>query len=157
MTHVDDNNWSLGYLTILGAYVFKGTRNDVATLIDLAVVDPVTRSLVLRAGGTDTRHGNATYIQEQRQLRETGVDGFTAATNEMIEHFDAALTQFETDVHAGKANVRVVHKGDSGGSGGAHWGGGAFTWEWLVALLPLVAVRARTRRQRARDATGCVK
>ncbi|HEY7642638.1 MAG TPA: rhombotarget lipoprotein [Steroidobacteraceae bacterium] len=48
--HLDENEWSLGYLTIVGAYVLKGNRHDVATLVDLAVVDPVTQSLILRAG-----------------------------------------------------------------------------------------------------------
>ena len=53
--HLDENEWSLGYLTIVGAYVLKGNHHDVATLVDLAVVDPVTQSLILRAGGTDSR------------------------------------------------------------------------------------------------------
>jgi rhombotail lipoprotein len=53
VAHEDDNNWSLGYLTIVGAYVLKGTRHDVSTLVDLAVVDPATRSLVLRGGSLD--------------------------------------------------------------------------------------------------------
>jgi rhombotail lipoprotein len=142
VTHVDDNNWSLGYLTIVGAAILKGTRHDVSTLIDLAVVDAPSRSLVLRAGGTDTRHGTTTLIQEDRRSREAGVDGFTAATTQMIDHFDAALTQFEADVRAGKANVRIVSRGSmvhTSSSGG----GGAFSWGWLLALVPVVAMRKR--------------
>ena len=69
VAHEDDNHWSLGYVTIVGAYVLKGTRHDVSTLVDLAVVDPKTHSLVLRAGGFDTRHGNVTLIEENRRLR----------------------------------------------------------------------------------------
>ena len=38
VAHEDDNNWSLGYVTIVGAYVLKGTRHDISTLVDLAVV-----------------------------------------------------------------------------------------------------------------------
>jgi len=142
VTHVDDNNWSLGYLTIVGAAFLKGTRHDESTLIDLAVIDAPSRSLVLRAGGTDTRHGSATLIQEDRESREAGVAGFTAATAQMIEHFDSALTQFEADVRAGKANVRIVSRGGlvhTSSSGG----GGAFTWGWLLALLPIVAIGKR--------------
>ena len=48
--HTDDNKWSLGYLTIVGAYILPGNTQDSATLVDLVVVDPATRSLVLRAG-----------------------------------------------------------------------------------------------------------
>jgi len=135
--HEDENGWSLGYLTIVGAYVLKGNRYDVSTLVDLAVIDPATRSLVLRAGGIDTRHGNTTLIDQPREAREAGGIGFTAASDQMVEHFDAALNAFEAEVRAGHANVRVVHKGGISG------GSGAFTWPWLVALLGLAASRAR--------------
>lgn len=133
--HQDENEWSLGYLTIVGAYVLKGSRYDVSTLIDLAVVDPATRSLVLRAGGVDTRHGNTTLIDQSLQAREAGNVGFSSASEQMIGHFDAALSAFEAEVRAGRANVRVVHKG------GAAGGGGALTWPWLAALLGLVVAR----------------
>jgi rhombotail lipoprotein len=36
VTHRDDNNWSLSYLTIVGAFVIPATNHDVATLVDLA-------------------------------------------------------------------------------------------------------------------------
>jgi rhombotail lipoprotein len=143
VTHVDVNNWSLGYVTIIGAAVLKGTRHfDVSTLIDLAVVDAPSRSLVLRAGGTDTRHGTTTLIQEDLKSRQAGVDGFTAATGQMIDHFDAALTQFEADVRAGKANVRIVSRGSMVHTSSTG-GGGAFSWGWLLALAPIVAMRKR--------------
>ena len=145
VTHVDDNNWSLGYLTIVGAAILKGTRHDESTLIDLAVVDAPSRSLVLRAGGTDVRHASATLIQENRESREAGVAGFTAATAQMIEHFDSALTQFEADVRAGKANVRIVPR-NAAVRTISSGGGGAFSLGWLLALLPLVAARRRTAR-----------
>jgi rhombotail lipoprotein len=137
--HADENNWSLGYLTIVGMYVLKGNRYDVSTLVDLAVVDPATHSLVLRAGGIDTRHGNVTLIEERRESREAGASGFNAASEQMIQHFDTALTDFEAQVRTGHANVRVVRKDGSGG--------GAFTWPWLLALLPLAAARMRVRWQ----------
>jgi rhombotail lipoprotein len=140
VTHVDDTRWSLGYLTIVGAYVIPGTRHDVSTLVDLAVVDPASRSLVLRAGGTDTRHGDATLIDSQRHTREAANTGYGAATDQMIEHFDAALTKFEADVRSGKAAVRVVRKNDSGHSGG----GGALGWP-ILALLMLVTFRRHMR------------
>jgi rhombotail lipoprotein len=136
VTHEDENYWSLGYLTIVGAYVMKGNRHDVSTLVDLAVVDPVTRSLVLRAGGTDIRHGTTTLMDSQRDTREAATGGYGAATDQMIEHFDAALTKFEGDVRSGKAAVQVVRKNDSGHSGG----GGALGWPSILALLMLVTV-----------------
>jgi rhombotail lipoprotein len=141
VAHKEDNDWSLGYLTIVGAYVLKGTRNDESTLVDLAVVDPATRSLVLRAGGTDTRHDNSTLIDAARESRSASNESFSAATNQMIEHFDAALTTFEQDVRAGKANVRIVTR-----DGVAHSGAGALNWFWILVLTPLAAARVIGRK-----------
>jgi len=135
VVHTDENNWSLGYLTIVGAYVLKGSRHDVSTLVDLAVVDPVSHSLVLRAGGTSISHGNTTWISADRETRGAAADGFDAATNEMIEHFDTALTKFEADVRSGKAPVQVVHKNAGRG------GGGALSWPLVLMLLSVVALR----------------
>ena len=139
VAHEDDNHWSLGYITIVGAYVLKGTRHDVSTLVDLAVVDPATRSLVLRAGGFDTRHGTVALINENRRLRETATEGFNVATQQMIDHFDSALTAFESDVREGKANVKVV----SNHGKPSYGGGGSIDWLVLLFLLPMAAVRRR--------------
>jgi rhombotail lipoprotein len=138
--HEDQNDWSLGYVTILGAYVLKGTRHDVSTLVDLAVVDPATHSLVLRAGGFDTRHGNTTLVRENVDLRDETKAGFDAAAGQMIDHFDAALVKFEADVHEGKANVKVVSN-RTGGSGG-----GSLDWLSLLALLLLAVTRGFRRK-----------
>jgi rhombotail lipoprotein len=143
-THLDQNEWSLAYMTIVGAYVVKGNRHDVSTLIDLAVVDPATRQLVIRAGGTDLRHGNTTLIDAARKTREADLAGFSAATDQMIEHFDAALVKFEADVRSGTAPIRVVSKNATGGSGG---GGGGAMDELCIALL-LVALAQRVGSQR---------
>jgi len=142
VTHLDENNWSLGYMTIVGAYVLKGSRHDVSTLVDLAVVDPATRSLVLRAGGTDTRHGTTTLIGSERDTREAASAGYGAATDQMIEHLDAALMKFEADVRSGKAAVKLVGKNEAGHSGG---GGGALGWPFILALLMFVTGRRRMR------------
>jgi rhombotail lipoprotein len=131
----DDNKLSLGYLTIVGAFVLRGTSHETATLVDLAVVDPVTRSLLLRAGGTDSRSGNSTLVDAARDARHDSARGFATATTHMIDNFDAALTAFEAQVHDGKATVRVVQRA------GSHGGGGALSAGWLLALLAGVALR----------------
>jgi len=141
--HRDENEWSLGYLTIVGAYVLKGSHHDVATLVDLAVVDPVTHSLILRAGGTDSRARNSTLVDQQREARESSAASFAGATTQMIDNFDLALTKFEADVRAGKANVRVA-KRESGGRAG---GGGSFAPLSLGVLMLLVAARRRAMKR----------
>jgi rhombotail lipoprotein len=139
--HESNTRWSLGYLTIAGAFILHGDRHDISTLVDLAVVDPGSRSLVLRAGGTDVRHGTATAINEDVASREAQVASFSAATDQMIDHFDTALDHFQSDVRAGKANVHVVHKSNLAG------GGGALGWSWIALLLPL-ALPGAVRRAR---------
>jgi rhombotail lipoprotein len=146
VTHLDQNQWSLGYVTIVGAYVLRGSSQDTATLLDLAVVDPATRSLVLRAGGTDARHGTTTLIDEQRVARAANAESFRVASDQMIEHFDAALTRFEADVHAGKANVRVVTRGHPGGGGGGVAGAGELAGLFLAAGI---SARWRSRSRTA--------
>jgi rhombotail lipoprotein len=140
VTHEDDNNWSLGYVTIVGAYFLKGTRHDVSTLVDLAVVDPATHQLVLRAGGVDTRHGNVTLVKEDRRLREASAEGYDSATQQLIEHFDSALTAFEAEVREGKANVQIVSN-----NGRPTGGGGSIDWLALLFLVPLAVAAARRR------------
>lgn len=136
VTQQDDNKLSLGYLTIVGAYVLRGTSHETATLVDLAVVDPITRSLVLRAGGTDLRDDRSTLVDIERDTRKASRFGFDAATDQMIGHFDAELTAFEADVHNGKAHVNVVNRDGVARTGGGAVGG----WEVLL-LLMLVASR----------------
>lgn len=145
VTHTDDNKLSLGYLTIVGAFILRGSSQDTATLVDLAVVDPATRSLVLRAGGTHSWHGTSTLIDVDRNSREASAASFDRATDQMISNFDAALATFETDVHDGKANVRIVTRSGRSGTAG---GGGAFDlWE-LIALLSLATLHmARNTKQ----------
>jgi rhombotail lipoprotein len=140
VTHLDQNHWSLGYLTIVGAYVLQGSSRDTATLVDLAVVDPATRTLVLRAGGTDTRGGSSTLIDEQRAARADDFGSFDAASDRMIANFDAALTRLEAAVHEGKARVKIVSRTNSGGGNG---GGGAIASPELAGLLLLAAAAAR--------------
>jgi rhombotail lipoprotein len=144
VTHKDDNKLSLGYLTIIGAYFLRGSSHETATLVDLAVVDPATRSLVLRAGGTSTDHDASALINENRDVRRESAQGFDAATDQMIGHFDEALTAFQADVHSGKANVRVVARNaTTPGRGGG--GGGAIGGLDVLALLALAGAAAAKR------------
>jgi rhombotail lipoprotein len=145
VTYREENNWSLGYLTIVGAYVLKGSQHDVITLMDLAVVDPASRSILLRAGGTDDRRHRTTAANETREARASQGEGFSAATDELIENFDRALTRFETEVREGKANVRVTHRA---ASGGGHGGAGALDGVSLAALGGLL-ILVCARRSRA--------
>jgi rhombotail lipoprotein len=148
VTRQNDNELSLGYLTILGAYILPGTSQETATLVDLAVVDPATRSLVLRAGGSSTGHGVSTLVGAGRDARRASVSGFDLATGQLLDNFDIALTSFENDVRAGKANVRVVNRNAGNGGAGAF---GALDAAALAILLIAALSRRSMRRVFVRD------
>jgi hypothetical protein len=77
-----------------------------------------------------------------------------AVTEQMIEHFDGALLKFETDVHNGTANVRVVSN-----RGGGIGGGGSLHWLTLLTLLPVAVIRgniAAKARVAVRGERGCL-
>jgi rhombotail lipoprotein len=82
-------------------------------------------------------------VDQARDARESTVASFDTATTQMIDNFDLALTKFEADVRAGKANIRVA-KRDSGGRGG----GGSFGLLSLGGLLLLFVSRRRAAGQR---------
>ena len=107
----------------------------------------MTQSLILRAGGTDSRNRNTTLIDQDREARESSAASFATATTQMVDNFDVALTKFEADVRAGKANIRVA-KREGGGRAG---GGGSFGPLALGGLLILLAAR-RSRREELRVA-----
>lgn len=146
----EDNKYALGYWTIVGAYVVKGTVNDTITLVDLAVVDPQTRSLVLRAGGTDTHHQNSTWVDMPRSVRMGSSEGFDAATSRMIGNFDAALSAFETDVHQGRANVHVTRRASSDGGGGGAIAIGDIAALSAFLLLSMLKQKRKTSAARPR-------
>lgn len=135
----DDTRSSLGYLTIVGAYFIHGTRTDVTTLIDLAVVDPSTRTLLLRAGGTDTRARNVALVGASTEERNQARASLDAASVQLIDHFDVALTQLEADIKNGKSTITVARRGGQSGGGGA-FGGLALG---LLSLGLLLQVRRR--------------
>jgi hypothetical protein len=72
----------------------------------------------------------------------SGAASFDAATDAMILHFDSSLTEFQTDVHEGNANVRVVSRSSSGGAG-AQAAGGTISGADLAALAALVLIASR--------------
>lgn len=142
VTHSDENTLAVTYLTIVGAYLVPASRHEVTTLVDLAVVDPQTRSLLLRAGGTDTQSRTTTLADKAVTSRSSQGKSFASAGDQMIEHFDLALKQFQENVRSGKARVRVTRQRSSGGGGG----GGSIDAVLLVAVAGLLAARCRRRR-----------
>ena len=136
--HEDDRKSAVAYLTILGSYLVRGTRQEETTLLDMAVVDAASRSIVLRAGGTDTRVHNTTYVGSEVEARKLATASFDAAADQLIERFDVALEQLQADIRSGKSGVKVRPARGGGGVGALGTG-------TALALLGFAGLAARRR------------
>ncbi len=133
------NDRSLAYWTIVGAYFVRGDRNETHTLLDVAVIDPKTRSLVMRAGGTSALKGNVTAVDAEHHSEAQSSRGFELATEQLIVNFSRELTDVEQRVRDGTARVKVVRQ--SAKSGGT----GALDPLLLAMLMAMAAVGIWTR------------
>ena len=143
-TQVSENRRSFAYLTIVGALVVKGNHNETQTIVDMAVVEPTGRSLVMRAGGISSTANTVTAIDQPGALRKQQRLGFDQATDALIANFRTELTEFESRVRAGTADVKVVRQA-RGGSGGS----GALDPLLVGLLLACTAGIFLSRRRRA--------
>jgi rhombotail lipoprotein len=115
-----DNLLSLSYLTIVGAYILPGSGYDVSTMIDLAVIDVPSRSILFRSAGTNLldknlvpgAYANQAYLKKQNK-------GFTLAMQQMQANLYLELDKFEKRLRKRdpQDKIQVRHRqGYSGGS-----------------------------------------
>lgn len=142
------NARSLSYFTIVGAFVMRGDHHETHTLIDLAVVDPHSRALVLRAAGTSRASGSATMVDSEAKEMRLRRRGLELASAELLENFARELTDFEARVRDGTAPVRVVKRDRIGG------GTGALDPALLLFLLGVAWIGQRKWRQGASRPSG---
>lgn len=132
-----ESNRSLAYLTIVGAFLVRGSENETSTLLDLAVLDPASRSLILRAAGTSHASESSTAARQNAEINKQSERSLDAAAQDLTTNLDRELTAFTERVKAGRATVRVV----SGGGGTVDY----FALAILLAGAAQVALRS-TRR-----------
>jgi rhombotail lipoprotein len=137
----NDRTSSLLYWTLVGAYVIKGSHNEVHTFVDTAVVDVKSRKLLLRAPGIDVRGFNATMLENGREVAVQSDEAMRAATDQMIANLDAELATFRERIKADNSVIVTRRPPAEGGVGG----GGALGGMALVALLAGLGLR-RARR-----------
>ncbi|MGD9597685.1 MAG: rhombotarget lipoprotein [Steroidobacteraceae bacterium] len=143
-----DNKASLLYLTILGAYVVEGTDQETHTLLDLAVIEPRSRTLLLRAAGTSALSGDSTLVEQPAALDRQRASGLELAAAQLTDHLATELDRFAARVKDGTAPVTVAKRG-SGGGGAL----GGVTLMVLAALL-LIPRGARAFRGSGRPASA---
>lgn len=151
VSHRGENERSLAYLTVVGAFLVRGSDQETHTLIDLAVLEPQSRSLLLRAGGTSSLAASSSAIEQDKELRRQQSRGLELATEQLIVNLDRELKSFAQRVRTGDAPVRVVRRGSEGG--GFSGGGGTLDAALLVMLAAL-AISGAVSRGRVRRAVS---
>ncbi len=130
----DDTRASFLYWTIIGAYVIKGSQNDVQTFVDTAVFDVATRKLLFRAPGIDTLQRRSTAIDSVEVLRKGRTTSFSKAVENMTGNLLSELDTFEERLKKDPEIAQVSWDGPGGG-------GGSFGHLTVMALLILLLMR----------------
>lgn len=104
----DDTRLSLTYLTIAGAYLVNGQKNDTRTMLDAAVFDLPTRRLLFRAAGESHVRAGATAINAGQRRRDDAQRGFREAADDLVAKLDAELERFAARVRDPNAGVVVI-------------------------------------------------
>lgn len=140
--YTDEGLVSLMYWTIVGAYIFKGEKNDTSTMIDAAVYDIKSRKMLFRAPGTSQVKGSATFVNLSEELRKDSVEGFNLATPNLLKNLATQLERFKVKIKERPEEVKVTYsRGYSGGGYFGGWFAGLF-----IMLLGIAAVYGRKQK-----------
>jgi rhombotail lipoprotein len=140
-----ENKLSLAYWTIVGAYLFKGNKNDTHTLLEAVVYDIPSRKLLFRAPGVSQISDKSTMVEVSERLRSAGSAGFDQATADLTKNLQAELAAFRERVKsapAGSEVARIEHRP-------GYTGGGAID-VWLAGALAALGLVRGLYRYRAR-------
>lgn len=140
VAHSSERASSFLYWTIVGAYVVKGSKNDVQTFVDTAVFDVATRKLLFRAPGVNEVRSSSTLVDVERDVRAAQQKGFELAMADMTVNLDQELSTFKERIKS-DGSVRVTRVG-----GASDGGGGAADTNILLLLTGLLLLSARLRR-----------
>ena len=128
----EDTTASFLYWTIIGAYVIKGSQNEVQTFVDTAVFDIPTHRLLFRAPGLDKDSSKSTLIGLPEEVREARMASFERAMANMTTNLATELDRFELRTKEDKSVATVT-----GGSAG-------------LSLFLILATGAGLRRLRGK-------
>ena len=137
----DSNFLSLSYWTIVGAYIFKGEKNDTQTLMEADVYDIASRHLLFRAAGASAVQGSSAAVYNSENLRADSAKGFELGTVDLIHNLKTQLEGFRDQLKSAPNTVAQIER-EPGYTGGGAMGGG---FCGLLALL--VAVRRPWRKK----------
>ena len=124
---------SLLYLTVVGAYIFKGEDNHTQSFVDTAVFDVKTQSLLFRAPGTHRERKNST-LNDKALVQDTmSQKSFNIAMQDMLKNLDIELNTFIERVKNEEV-AKVSYKSP-------HSGGGSSSLFLLMFLCLVLSVK----------------
>jgi rhombotail lipoprotein len=88
------NRWSFLYWTGVGAYVVEGDKYDVMTAVETAVFDVRSRRMLMRASGTSTVKGEATWVGFAERSRQARAESFGSALPQMTKGLQGEVQAF---------------------------------------------------------------
>ncbi|HWJ93140.1 MAG TPA: rhombotarget lipoprotein [Telluria sp.] len=127
VTFNDTNRLAVLYWTIVGAYLIKGDRYDIQTMVDASVFDVKSRKLLFRAPGTSQVKGSATMAGYGEQSRAAQTEGYNKAVDQLIPALQNELASFKERIKS-DAGYQIVDRD-------GRRGGGSFGWAGAVAAL----------------------
>lgn len=136
----DENFLSLSYWTIVGAYIFRGNKNDTQTMLEAAVYDIPSRHLLFRAPGMSRVQAGSQAMYLSKDLRDDSAHGFGLATTDLIRNLKAQLEGFKERVKNAPGEVQIEHKPGYTGAGSL----GGFFAAGLALLVFGRWIRRRT-------------
>jgi rhombotail lipoprotein len=134
----DDNEASLAYWTIVGAYLVPAQAQATHTLMEAVVYDIPSRSLLFRAPGTSTVKGHATLLRNASELRKDSAQSLEEAGAQMTANLAQELELFKVRAREEPGTVKIEHRPGYTGGGSLDVGFALL----LVVLLGTAAVRA---------------
>lgn len=120
IVNAKENILSLSYLTIVGAYIFPGTGYQVNTMIDMAVIDVDSRSILFRTAGTNSSKNKivAEAYRSQAYRKRQNAE-FELAMQQMQGNLVLELDKFEQRLRKKDPNDRIKVKHRKGYTGGS--------------------------------------
>lgn len=88
------NRLSFLYWTGIGAYLVEGDQYDVMTAVETAVFDIKSRRLLMRASGTSSVKGEATWVGFAERSRQARTQSFEKSVAQMIEQLAREVQGF---------------------------------------------------------------
>ncbi|MGD8560523.1 MAG: rhombotarget lipoprotein, partial [Gammaproteobacteria bacterium] len=138
VVHMDDNNLSFLYLTVVGAYLVSGSQYDTQTFVDAAVIDVNSKQILFRIPGVDDSLTNTTLMGSVREKRQARYQSFETAFDNMIGQVDDEVRYFKrrySNNSGNNAQPQDASKDE------ATTGGGASDWFAMTLLLLLLVFR----------------